>query len=626
VKLPFKGSTMKFCDWDKTIRPAFIIYGDIECILEKSTHESCLQKHTPIAAAFLILSKDNINHREYHSFKGRNCLIQFMEKIESKGKKILTWIENNSNNAIEMTVSERQVHINAGRCYLCKQELLPNDKCADHDHYTGKYLGPAHFKCNIKRRERRRNIPVIFHNLSYDMHHIIKHSLSHFPHWKLNVIAKTSEDYMCLDAYIRMPQKNYSLHLKFIDSYRFLSSSLQNLTDITKDFPITSTLGISTEYRKGVFPYSYITSESILLEEHLPKYENFYDILAKRIKITKDDYIYAQYSWKQNNCRNIYDYLILYLKIDVHILADVFEQFRCLVYKEDNLEATCFISLPGLSWSSALKFYGKEIELLHDAEMYEFFERGIRGGITFVNTHHVTRTEEDKLLYVDANNLYGHALSMKLPISEFTWIDGIEAYSNMENDSFGMVVEVDLSIPECLMDYCDDLPFAPEKLKIQEQWLTKQMLKEWKLLNSEKKFHGTEKLLLTHLKKENYIIHSEMLKFYIKHGIIVEKYHRAVRFREDYVFRDYIAYNSLKRSHATTGFEKDYYKLRNNALYGKSVENLRNRINFRLVNNVSKFHAYTSRATFTTVKYFDENLVGIQLMKEEVLLDRPIYI
>jgi len=619
--LPEKGTKMSFSDWDKTIQPAFVLYGDIECVLDDQCDNETLQTHKPIAAAFLIISKLKTNeYNRYFSFKGRDCLIKFMKTLEEEGKTMIKWVEENSHVKINLNEAERSQYINETICYLCSKPVTTTEKCADHDHYSGKFLGAAHKRCNIKRQERRRTIPILFHNLSYDMHHIIKYSLSEFKHWKLNVIAKTSEDYMCLDVYIKIPDKNYSLHFKFLDSYRFLSSSLENLVRINTDFPITYSLGIMQKYRKGVFPYTYVNSEKRLMETNLPAYEDFYDTLAKRIVITQDDYSDAQEAWKIFNCNTLYDYMMVYLKIDVYLLADIFEQFRKLVYNEDKLEATNFISLPGLTWSSSMKFYGKDIELLHDAEMYEMFERGVRGGLTFINTHHATRSSTDDLLYIDANNLYGYALSLKLPISDFKWVDGCDILEKFNDKSINMVLEVDITIPENLMDYCDDLPFAPEKRKIQKQWLTDYM-------NSENdQFHSTEKLLLTHFKKEKYVVHADILKFYQSQGVIVDTYHRAIEFKEDYVFREYITYNSIKRSNAKNAFTKDYYKLKNNALYGKSVENLRTRIDFRLVNNTNKFNAYTSRPTFTNVKYFAENVVGIQLLKEEVVLDRPIFI
>ena len=107
-------------------------------------------------------------------------------------------------------------------------------------------------------------------------------------------------------------------------------------------------------------------------------------------------------------------------------MADVFETFRKTALDEDSLDPLHFFSIPGLSWTSAFKMRSnlnqKPIDLLQDVEMYQYFEAGIRGGMTFVNKHHVQSDETTQLLYIDINNLYGWALSQKLPCNDFQWV------------------------------------------------------------------------------------------------------------------------------------------------------------------------------------------------------------
>ena len=115
--------------------------------------------------------------------------------------------------------------------------------------------------------------------------------------------------------------------------------------------------------------------------------------------------------------------MLAYLKLDVYLLADVFEAFRIKSLNEEQLDPVNFISLPHLSFQSAFKMTGETIDLLTDAEMYSLFQNGIRGGLTVVNKHRINYLEDDysKLypLYIDQNNLYGSALSKYLPHSNF---------------------------------------------------------------------------------------------------------------------------------------------------------------------------------------------------------------
>ena len=165
--------------------------------------------------------------------------------------------------------------------------------------------------------------------------------------------------------------------------------------------------------------------------------------------------------------------------MDVHQLADVFESFRTMALEQDGLDPVNYVSVPGLTWDSAFRMTNSSIHLLQDSIMYEFFEAGLRGGMTFVNRHHLQRNSPDdedfdpslphtELLYIDANNLYGHALSMPLPQRDFEWVEEeterhhlIQQLPSMDvRGSIGFVAEVDLVIPDHLHDVMDGLPLA----------------------------------------------------------------------------------------------------------------------------------------------------------------------
>jgi hypothetical protein len=236
--------------------------------------------------------------------------------------------------------------------------------------------------------------------------------------------------------------------------------------------------------------------------------------------------------------------------------------------------------------------------------------------MTFVNKHHVQHQEgETELLYADVNNLYGWALSQPLPTANFKWIFDNEELEqilcelpNMDavTSKIGYYLEVDLEVPNELHDKLDQLPIAPEMRPPP---------------NSK-----TRKLLLTHFPKSQYKIHFRLLQFYISLGVKVTKVHRVIQFTQSSVFRRYIKYNTEKRKKAKCLFKKNMYKLRNNSLYGKMVENIRKRRNIRLCNTAKRLKCYTSKATFKKTLLIDHNLVAVTLQKENILLDRPIFI
>ena len=297
--------------------------------------------------------------------------------------------------------------------------------------------------------------------------------------------------------------------------------------------------------RKGVFPYSYFNSLSKLQETSLPPRSAFRNDLSGE-ECSEEDYRFAQRAWQEFDCQSFGDYLMVYLKLDVLLLACVFERFRQKTLEQDGLDPVHFVSLPGLSFLSAFKMTGEVIELIKDLEMYTFFERGIRGGMTFVNKHlvrHETITHNDAqltqhLAYIDENNLYGNSLSKPLPHSEFCWVEDLSVFTRDfilsldEEGERGYTLEVDLSYPEHLQRSTADFPLAPESGDITQDMFSPFMPSLYNILNPNTKYKSSRKLLLTHYNREHYIVHFAALKFYLRMGIILDKLPPAVKYQQ----------------------------------------------------------------------------------------------
>ena len=243
--------------------------------------------------------------------------------------------------------------------------------------------------------------------------------------WQLKVIAQTKEKFMSKTIVDKTKEgKPVFFDIRFMDSFQFMASSLANLVKNLES--LTLTQNIKYEYpnlsdeliqRKGVFPYSYFSSLDKLNETSLPPVDEFTNDLTGEA-CSPEEYQHAQRAWTEFNCKTFNDYMLAYLKLDVYLLADVFETFRRVTLEQDQLDPVHFISLPAMSYSSAFKMTKESIHLLQDSEMYNLFERGIRGGLTFVNKHVLKhKTQGDStvhLKYIDQNNLYGSALSKSL--------------------------------------------------------------------------------------------------------------------------------------------------------------------------------------------------------------------
>ena len=178
------------------------------------------------------------------------------------------------------------------------------------------------------------------------------------------------------------------------------------------------------------------------------------------------------------------EYHDLYLKIDVLLLAEIFENFRNVCLKNYELDPAHYYTSPGLSWDALLKFSGQKLELLIDINMIQFIELGICGGVSMISHRHSIANNKymlnynpDKEIksinYLDANNLYGWAMCESLPVGNFKMHDRIQHNNNLEKiitqlenwkscNKKGYIIEVDLEYPKELHDFHNSYPLAPE--------------------------------------------------------------------------------------------------------------------------------------------------------------------
>ena len=224
-------------------------------------------------------------------------------------------------------------------------------------------------------------------------------------------------------------------------------------------------------------------SWKIFTETSLPSKEDFYSNLNME-NIDDIDYRHGNNVFKGFKLENLGDYHDLYVQSDTLLLADVFENFRDMCLKEYELDPAHFLSLPGLAWQACFKKTNIELELLTDYDMLLMVEEGIRGGICH-SIHRYAKAsnkymknynnneESSYIQYLDANNLYGWAMSKKLLVNGFRWLDSdkiseinegfIKNYN--ENDNKGYLFEVDVIYPKRLHNLHSDLPFLAERIK-----------------------------------------------------------------------------------------------------------------------------------------------------------------
>ena len=350
------------------------------------------------------------------------------------------------------------------------------------------------------------------------------------------------ECFDCKKRYTRKVDKK--LTKKFKNTYNFCNG------DIDKFMLLL---------RKGIYPYEYMDDWSGFDEEQLPDENDFYSGL-KMEEISDIDYRHAEKDFNKFNINHLGKYHDLYVQSDTLLLADVFENFRNMCIKVYGLDPAYFLSAPGLAWQACLKKTGVKLELITDADMLLMIEKGIRGGICHSVYRHAKAKANNKymkiydknnessyIIYMDANNVYGYAMSKRLPVDGFEWVE------DDKDSDVGYFIEADVEYPKELHTLHSDLPFLPERMEANK----------------------CKKLICSLYDKKNYVDHISSLKQALNHGLILKKVHRVIKFNQRSWLKEYIDMNTEYRMNAKNDFEKDFYKLMNNAVFGKTMENVR---------------------------------------------------
>lgn len=642
---------LKFCNYQNQLKAPFVVYCDFECLLKKidgvenPTTESFTLKtyeHIPFSFSYAIICSFNQSLSKFEIYTGLDAPEKFVSKLEQD----LTEIYFNYLKPITpmhpLTPQQAEGFRKASNCHICGEIFKPSDvKVKDHDHFTGLFRGAAHSRCNLNFKNLYK-LPILFHNLKcYDSHLFIDKLAPNGE--TIDIIPCNFEKYVSFTKHLlvdTVPTSNGSrqvfLHLRFLDSFQFLSSSLETLAanleadqcrEVRRKFPEDVRFNIMRQ--KGVMPYSYLDDISKLKERSLPCMDEFYDSLRDEA-ISLDDYKRALQVWDVFQCKTLEDYCTLYLTADVLLLADIFENYRDLCLKTYSLDPAHYFTAPGLSWDAMLRYTRVHLDLLVDVDMLHFFKKSIRGGCStcvlreadannqFCQNYNPEK-ETSFIVFLDMTSMYGASMEKPLPKGDFAWLtpaEIVEISSQLlaltEDSPTGYIFEVDLEYAEYLHNAHNDFPFCPEVMVPPG---------------------GKYPKLIQNLNdKSKYVIHYLNLKQCLQYGLKLKQIHRALKFSQSRWLKPYIELNTQLRNSAKNAFERDLYKLKINSIYGKTMENVENRVDIKLTTHfstVGKRHGaeyFISKPNFKSRKVFNENLVAIQLGKLSVYYNKPIYI
>ena len=644
INMPKPDTFIKFKNHLYSEKAPFTIYADFESVLKpldtckpdpNRSYTKKYQKHEPLSFVYYIKSFDESVYK--------STLRKYIKENEEDPDPIdvfINWLEEDvkiisglGNEPMKITEEEQEQFNQASNCWICEKLLNLQDRVRDHCHFTGRYRGAACNICNLKYRKPN-NISVFFHNLTgYDSHLFIK---------KLNVtkgnidcIPNNEENYISFSKTIKTGEyknkkgetKDKYFKIIFKDSLKFMASSLGALVNNLPDGALNNLNKYFTSKQvkllkqKGFFPYDYMDSIEKLKDTEPPPQKAFYSKLTGK-GINNYNYQHVLNVWKTWNMKTFKEYLELYNITDVLLLADVFENFRDVCLKNYGLDPVYYYTAPGLAWDAMLKMTKINLELLSDVDMLLMIEKGIRGGISIISNRYgkannkymkeYNKKELIKfLMYLDANNLYGWAMTQKLPVHSFKWMTNQEIENLFNNrivqvwEKTPCILEVDLEYPEELHDLHNDYPLCPERVECD---------------------HGVKKLIPNLRHKNNYVIHYKNLIQCLRLGMKLKKIHRGIKFTEEAFLKPYIDKNTSLRALAKNNFEKDFFKLMNNSVFGKNMENIRNRVNVKLVNTGEQFKKLVAKPNYESRKIFNENLVSVHMKKTSLTMNKPVYL
>lgn len=428
----------RFRRFKNQLKTPFIIYADTETLLKapeaRVFSENCSrtahQEHEVHSIGYYFKYENDESRSRYASYRGADCIDWFMKELTKIATEAFNYLEDGKPMK-PLSQEEKNAFNEATFCHICEGKFKQNFsdvRVRDHCHLSGNYRGAAHQYCNLNYQISR-TIPLVMHNLSgYDSHLLIrKLGCNKTIPGEIKIIPHNTENYISFIKTMNLSGEKFmnDIKIKFIDSMRFMLASLDSLASslphekkhILKSECIKSGYHSDEMFyllvRKGIFPYEHIDSYEKLEETALPPIEGFYSSLTDS-QVSEVDYNHAQKVWNSFGIRTLGEYSDLYLKTDVLLLADVFENFRNMCHTTYSLDAAHYFSAPGLSFDAMLKYTNVCIELFTDPDMLLFIENGIRGGISQVNRR-----------YVKANNIYmGEEYDSSKEPSYLMYLDG----------------------------------------------------------------------------------------------------------------------------------------------------------------------------------------------------------
>ncbi|XP_021963595.1 uncharacterized protein LOC110859040 [Folsomia candida] len=690
-----------FNQYHRMVRTPYRYYGDFEAFVKPKTRKRNANgleveesNHIPCGYAWVCVDwqgkavkwsvyrtddeEENVAKRFFDEIlqdhKLRRDVIQLLQQQSSKSMIINPQLRDS------LTKQIREDPTKLDPCYFCGEKFKklsqeemskefkdrPNMAVCHHDHCSGKFVALAHNRCNLEASISTIS-PCFIHNLkSYDSHFLVQ---AFDETMEATIIPCSSEKFMSFTV---------NKQIRFCDSFSFLSSSLENLTNTLKknntdDFKLTKEIFCKAEnilklynrdgtdqeiqelgrqinvdlmLQKGAYPYTHMQSPANFEENQLPPIKEFYNDLNDQ-PLDQKVYDHAKQVCESFDVQNLGDWHNLYVLLDVTLLADCMERSREILWDSYNLDLANYFSLPMIAYDACCKMGKAKLDYV-DVTMHCWFETALRGGVCGVggiraaqanNKYMGEKYDETKtdsyISFLDINNLYGSAMCSALPEKDYKWLTEYElsrvranpnAFVNSLQDDAetGYFFEVNLEIPPEIHNKLNDYPPAPTKRCVNKDELAPHQHQQMQDFQVPESMFKNAKLVADLLPKQHYVTHYRNLKMYIKFGLVITQVHRAVKFTQRAWMKPFILSNTEMRKKAITDFEKDFFKLLNNSSFGKTIEQKRKRTSISLVTTERQLRKIVNKPTYQRIISINDKVhLGVKKVTQ-VLLDKPV--
>ena len=534
---------------------------------------------------------------------------------------------------------EYETNVNTDK--LPKNKIISkNKKVIHHDHCLPKnnILGYICQNCNLQIKNKK-EIPIIFHNgMNYD-NSILLNGMSKFKP-TINCIGITSEKFKSIefkfkkyemddDGEAHEIKSNYSLRV--IDSYNMIMGSLNSLsTNLNNKYKYETKKEFKDNFeiinKKMNFPYEWI-NENNLDNKDLPEIKDFYSIL-KLETISEEEYKQTKEIYNKLKFKNIKEYLDTYLKLDITLLTDIFENFRKGIWDKFGLDCSKYVSSPSLSKDCMLKFTKVKIEHIKDIEMYDFINNSVIGGLCVCSNPYLNNDNSNSTIaYQDVSSLYPAIMRNKIPLKNYKFIElnefNINKYGEDKNYSCILLCNVKTT-DKVKSDYIlKQFPALISKTSIYYDNLS-----DYQKTNLKENYKSSGKLI-NHLgSDENNYLSFEMYKLLLKLGYEIEIKKILEYYHSDFM-KKYIDFLYDKKTEYKKIGDKSMmmtYKILMNSLYGSMLTRVENFRDFKIVTNSKQADFYTKRSNFNSRVIINEDLTIVEMNKIKCVYNSPILI